>query len=148
MSNLLTRRRALLAAAAVGLALAVPIARSAIMSFTDTATYGSGTNTAGSTANGATVDARNLLKVTFAGSITNGATAPTIAGTATLQWSPDNFTTTWPMQIATGSLTNSATTNFYFEVWAPAGYVRLTIGTNTAQSVTYSISSATVTSMQ
>ena len=140
-------RRTLLAGIAA-LALLAPVpAQPAVITSTQNATYASGTNAAAATANGASVDCRSMLYARFAGTITNGGTPPTVAAQANMQWSPDN--STWfTIAIAPGSLTASAGSPFEFEVNEPAGWLRVQITGNTAQSVTYAVANGLAASMQ
>jgi hypothetical protein len=78
------------------------------------------------------------MSVRFTGTITNGATAPTIAAQANFQISEDN-TTWYTAATATASLTNSAVTTFDFFRLYPGAYTRIQITGNTAQSVTYAV---------
>lgn len=140
-------RRTLLAGIAA-LALLAPVpAKPAIITSTQNGSYASGTNAGSATANGASVDCRSSLYARFAGTVTNGATAPTVAAQANMQWSADNAT--WfTIGITPGSLTNSGVTPFEFEVNEPAGWLRVQITGNTAQSVTYAIANGVASSMQ
>lgn len=105
---------------------------------TKNAAYGSGTNTAGSTANLAAVDASTCVSIRITGTITNGGTAPTIPAQANFQISEDSSPSTWyTVATATASLTNSAPTTFDFFRLYPGAQCRVQITGNTGQSVTY-----------
>jgi hypothetical protein len=107
-----------------------------------------GTNTATSTFNGTTTDARQAFSIRLFGSITNGATAPTIVAVANLQTSQDNFSSDInTVASAQGSLTNSGVTTYDFYRPFPGAYVRVQITGNTGQSVTYVISGNMITAV-
>lgn len=140
-------RRKLLAGI-TALALLAPVsALPAIITSTQNATYASGTNAGSATANGAAVDCRAMLYARFAGTITNGGTAPSVAARANMQWSPDN-SNWYTIAISPGSLTNSDVAPFEFQVNEPAGWLRVQITGNTVQSVTYAIANGIAASMQ
>jgi hypothetical protein len=100
--------------------------------------YASGTNAAGATVNGTSINAQTYFSIRFTGTITNGGTAPTIPCQANLQISEDN-SNWYTAQTSTASLTASATTTFDFFRLYPGAYVRVQITGNTAQSVTYAV---------
>jgi len=111
-----------------------------------TITRVTGTNTSGSTFNGATQDCRTDVAVRFFGSVTNGGTAPTIPVSVNLQVSTDNFASDVDtVETVTGSLTNSAVTTFNFWRLYPGSYTRIQITGNTAQSITYVIAGTRIT---
>lgn len=112
---------------------------------TTLASYASGTNAAGATLNGTSEDCRQAVMVTFSGTITNGATGPTIPAQANLQVSEDN-STWYTVASATGSTSNFVAgppviglLQFDFRRLYPGSWCRVQITGNTGQSVTYAV---------
>lgn len=96
----------------------------------------SATNTAGSTTTGTAIDLTTASGGVVGFKITNGATGPTVACSATLQYSRDNFSTSWDAAVATAGISNNAVFSGAWNIPIGVMYCRVVFSGNTAQSVT------------
>lgn len=93
---------------------------------------------AGADVTSSAVDCTSAFGSAVIGTITNGATGPTVGGAVIVQISADNVT--WgDYQTVTGSTANSAVTGVAVTVPEAASYVRAIVGRNTGQSVTFTV---------
>src|SRR4051812_11930721 len=104
-------------------------------------THSSGTlqasvsNTAGGTTTSTTLDLSTAYGAIVTAKITNGATAPTVACTVTLNVSPDG-TNFYQWQQGTGNLTNAGVQPLGFQIPPEAIRANLVFTGNTGQAVT------------
>lgn len=95
----------------------------------------SASNTAGSTTTSSSLDLRTAYGAGIMVKITNGATGPTVACTATVNVSSDD--STWKyLQAATAGVANNGVYTFVFDVPAWAMYAQVVFTGNTGQTVT------------
>ena len=96
----------------------------------------SATNTSGSTTTGSTVDLSTASGGVVGWKITNGATGPTIGCTITLQYSRDNFSTSWDVAAVLAGTANNGVYSGAFNIPIGVMYCRVKFAGNTGQSVT------------
>ena len=101
-------------------------------------------NTAGSTTTSSSLDMTTGYGAVILAKITNGATGPTVACTATVNVSSDN--STWKYyQSATAGVANSGVYAFAFDIAAPIMYAQVVFTGNTGQTVTVEAFAETLT---
>lgn len=104
------------------------------------------TNAAAATTTGSSIDLSTALGLSGTARITNGATAPTVACSFSIEVSNDN--SVWrPWLTATAGLTAATSYNFPFSLPAEILYARSIFGGNTGQAVTVECLGHELTSM-
>lgn len=95
----------------------------------------SASNTAGSTTTSSTLDLTTAYGAGIMAKITNGATGPTVACTATVNVSSDGATWKY-FQAATAGVANNGVYPFAFDLPAWVMYAQVVFTGNTGQTVT------------